>query len=289
MATPVEMPKLGNTVEECLIASWRKQAGDPVAAGEVLAEVETDKATFDITAPIDGVLLATFFAEGDLVPVFTNLCVVGSAGEDAESYRPGSAAGVAVMATESAPAVIDEPIRVSVPVAVGAAGLAESADAGSGSPWSPRARRFAREHDLVATAVTGTGPHGRVTEADVRGLLYSVPRVSEAARASLGEGAKVPAVAGSGVGGMIRRADLVVPVESVEPVRSAKVSSVRARTAKRLRESLATTAQYTLTSSASAGQLLALRRGFKANPATAAININDLVLFCTVHALLDMP
>src|ERR1700694_5953200 len=92
MATPVEVPKLGNTVEECLISRWMKRKGDSIAAGDVVAEIETDKATFEVTSPIDGTLLETFFDEGALVPVFTNIFVIGSSGESADSFRPGSSA-----------------------------------------------------------------------------------------------------------------------------------------------------------------------------------------------------
>src|ERR1039458_5175541 len=81
MVTTVEMPKLGNTVEDCLIAAWRKHKGDTVAAGDVIAEIETDKTNFDLTAPVDGVLLETFFEEGALVPVFTVICAIGAPGE----------------------------------------------------------------------------------------------------------------------------------------------------------------------------------------------------------------
>src|SRR5437660_3716029 len=93
MATPVEMPKLGNTVEECLVSRWVKRKGETVSAGELVAEIETDKATFEVTAPVDGVLLETFFDEGALVPVFTNLFVIGEAGESPERYRPQGGAG----------------------------------------------------------------------------------------------------------------------------------------------------------------------------------------------------
>src|SRR5262249_58206215 len=92
MATPVEAPKLGNTVEECLVSRWVKRKGDRVAAGEVVVEIETDKATFEVTSPVDGVLLDSFFDEGALVPVFTNLFVVGEAGESPERFRPGASA-----------------------------------------------------------------------------------------------------------------------------------------------------------------------------------------------------
>jgi len=92
MATPVELPKLGNTVEECIVSRWAKHPGDAVAAGDLVAEIETDKATFELEAPVEGTVLATFFEEGALVPVFTNLFVIGEPGEDVEAFRPKAAA-----------------------------------------------------------------------------------------------------------------------------------------------------------------------------------------------------
>src|ERR1700729_601307 len=105
MATPVEVPKLGNSVEECIIGRWLKHPGDAVAAGDVVAEIETDKTTFEVTAPVGGKLLATFFEEGAVVPVFTNFFVLGDAGESADAFRPQGAAGAASAATATAVAV----------------------------------------------------------------------------------------------------------------------------------------------------------------------------------------
>ena len=90
MATPVELPQLGNTVEECVIAKWLKHEGDAVAAGDVVAEVETDKTTFEVTAPVSGIVLATFFDEGAIVPVFTKIFVIGEAGERHRAPRSTS-------------------------------------------------------------------------------------------------------------------------------------------------------------------------------------------------------
>src|SRR5664280_1245152 len=115
MAIPVEVPKLGNTVEECLIAKWRKHKGEHVSAGEIVAEIETDKATFEVTAPADGTVLETFFDEGALVPVFTNLFVIGEAGESADAFRPQGAAAPA--AAEAAPAATPEAPKVDPQVA----------------------------------------------------------------------------------------------------------------------------------------------------------------------------
>src|SRR5262245_35809080 len=85
MATAVVMPKLGNSVESSIIASWKKKKGDKVSAGEVLCEVETDKATMDIESPASGIVLELFFGEGDDVPVMTNIAAIGEAGEAGEA------------------------------------------------------------------------------------------------------------------------------------------------------------------------------------------------------------
>src|ERR1035437_3939780 len=86
--TPVEVPKVGNTVEECMVGERRKHKGDLVTAGEVIAEIETDKTTFEITAPVSGTILEVFFARGSVVPVFTTLCVIGPRGDAAGASGP---------------------------------------------------------------------------------------------------------------------------------------------------------------------------------------------------------
>src|SRR5688572_7668931 len=131
MATAVELPQLGNTVEECLITRWVKRQGDTVSPGDIVAEIETDKTTFEITAPIGGTVLETFFDEGALVKVFTNIFVIGQPGENVAAFDPR-------------------------------ASLRE------GGPFSPRARRFAAEHNVHPVSVAGSGPGGRVLESDVR-------------------------------------------------------------------------------------------------------------------------
>ena len=255
MATSVEMPKPGNTVEECVLTAWLKHKGDPVAAGEVIAEVETDKASFEVTAPADGFVLDAFFEEGALVPVYTPICVVGAAGESAEGYRPPGGGRPATRTaapaggTGSAPDVAAAPgpaglAQAPSPAGTPAAVLSVSA-AAEQAAFSPRARRFARDHDVRARPATGSGPHGRVIEPDLRDLSSAAP--------------------------------------------AAAISPMRQRIAQRMRESLSGTAQYTLNGSADAGGLLAVRRVMKASPATAAITISDLVDFCVIRALLRAP
>jgi pyruvate dehydrogenase E2 component (dihydrolipoamide acetyltransferase) len=290
MATPVEAPKLGNTVEEVLIARWAKRKGDPVSAGDLVAEIETDKATFEVTAPVNGTLLETFFAEGALVPVFTNLFVIGDAGENVEAFRPGAVGATSsagMPGTDVGPATLpasplpsglsSEPGKKSPPGS-GLAGRA-AGPTSTTAPFSPRARRFAEEHDFHPS-IAGSGPGGRVLEEDVRKAYYTSPKASGAAKKQMQAGL-VAASEGSGMAGMILSSDL-------GPA-AAPISNLRGKIARRMRESLAATAQYTLNASADAGGLLTLRARIKASKGLPDININDLVTFCTIKALLDMP
>jgi pyruvate dehydrogenase E2 component (dihydrolipoamide acetyltransferase) len=268
MATPIEMPQLGNTVEECILTRWFTRAGESVTAGDLIAEIETDKTTFEIAAPVGGTLLATFVEDGALVPVFTNICVIGHAGEDVEVFRPR---GAGVASPSSAP---------QAPTSVTGAETEELATAPSpavhpGVPtrtrrvaaFSPRASRFAAEHDFHPGSISGTGPGGRVLERDVR-------REYERTR-----GERTQELPTHGL-----------PIR--EPrAREPHATGLRATIARRMRESLASTAQYTMHSSADAAGLLTLRARIKSAAAEGMpdVTINDLVTFCTIQALLDSP
>lgn len=225
MATPVELPQLGNTVEECLIRRWVRQKGDAVAAGDIVAEIETDKTTFEVTAPVAGTVLETLFEEGALVKVFTPIFVIG---------QPGETWDGAALRTPQSALRNPQPARRSPQSAVRTPQPA----------WSPRARRFAQQHDFHPGEITGSGPGGRVLERDVRREHAAT------------------AVPGSGL---------------------------RATIARRMRESLAATAQYTLHATARAAGLLALRARLKAAPETSGVTIGDLVAYCTVRALIETP
>jgi pyruvate dehydrogenase E2 component (dihydrolipoamide acetyltransferase) len=243
MAVPVEVPKLGNSVEECIIGRWLKRPGDAVSAGDVVAEIETDKTTFEVTAPVGGKLLATFFDEGAVVPVFTNFFVVGDAGESADAFRPQGAAGAASAATATAVAVAaPEPVTV---VAAAAAAVVTGP-----MRMSPRARRFAEVHNFHPASVVGSGPGGRILEEDIRKLFETRPQ---------------------------------------QVTKAAAPSRLRATIARRMRESLSTTAQYTMNSSADAAGLMVMRARLKASSGTADVNVNHLVSFCAIRALLEIP
>ena len=88
MATPVIMPKQGQSVESCIITKWYKKKGDKVEIGDLLFNYETDKASFDEEAKVPGILLEIFFYEGDDVPVFTNVCVIGNPDDKIAEFYP---------------------------------------------------------------------------------------------------------------------------------------------------------------------------------------------------------
>ena len=279
MAVAVEIPKLGNTVEECLISKWLKEEGQAVAAGEPVVEIETDKTSFEVEAPIEGTVLARFFPQGALVPVFTKLFVIGNAGEDVEAFRPHGSGSAPASSKMSPEAPAEQETRGEVRLTERLAG--ETPAAISSGPKSPRARRFAEEHNFHPASVAGSGPGGRVLEADMRTAYHSAPKASDAASERMRTGGMIAPLEGSGIGGMVLASDLGEP--------ASRISGVREKIARRLRESLAGTAQYTLTTSADARGLLALRAKIKAMPTGPDVNINDLVTWCTVQAVLEAP
>jgi len=266
------MPKLGNTVEECLLAKWTRRKGDRVSEGDIIAEIETDKATFEVPAPASGAMLETFFEEGALVPVFANICVIGEPGESTGEFAPKSRAAASNGSASVAPAEPDPELQrgreQAVHVAPGAvSGLA-----------SPRARRFAAQRGIDIGGISGSGPGGRVLEQDLREAYYSAPRASGLARRRMAEGYERAANA-TGMNGMFVAADLGEP--------GIALPRMRETIARRMRESLSTTAQYTLTSSAGAAGLLAIRRREKTR--RPDVTINALVLFAAIRALERTP
>lgn len=303
MPTAVVMPKQGQTVESCIIASWRKAKGDPVTAGEVLCEVETDKALLEVESPANGVLLDVFFQAGDDVPVLTNIAAVGQPGEDASSLRPG---GATTAAAAPIPTGQVEPAKLAAASQAVPAALAGSNGGVVGV--SPRARKLAQARGVETANLTGSGPGGRIIERDVQALLARQPALTPLAKTMVAQGGFTVPAPGSGVSGRIRAADLVpaAPVETAAPVVPAQpaapvavpaateevqvipVKGIRKVIATRMLQSLQTTAQLTLNSSADASALLAYRQQLKESAEALGlrkVTINDLVLLAVSRTL----
>jgi pyruvate dehydrogenase E2 component (dihydrolipoamide acetyltransferase) len=151
MAIPVVMPQPGNSVEVCLLLSWKRQVGDTVKAGEVLAEIETDKAVMDLESPADGVVLALLVAEGQEVPVKTVVAQLGQPGE--QPAQPERRVTV--------------PLATSPMAASPSTSLAPAPRPARRPPASPRARQLALQRGIALEEVAGSGPGGRILAEDV--------------------------------------------------------------------------------------------------------------------------
>ena len=159
MAVEILMPALSPTMEEGTLAKWLVKEGDVVKSGQILAEIETDKATMEFEAVDEGVVGSILIAEGTAgVKVNTPIAVLLDEGEDAASVAAPKAAPAATAPVAAAAA----PAPVAAPVAAPAA-----ASGGARVFASPLARRIAKEKGLDLGAVKGSGPHGRIVRADV--------------------------------------------------------------------------------------------------------------------------
>jgi len=168
MITEVTMPKLGLTMDEGTILSWMKGEGDTVRAGETLLSVETDKVAIDVEAPASGTLLKIVIPVGSTVPLGEVIAFIGEPGEvipELTKMAPESAAmvipPVQASTVEAAPATQAEPIKIS-----------------------PIARRLAEENKIDLSLVQGSGPQGRIVEADIRAILSAQEKGAQARVAS---------------------------------------------------------------------------------------------------------
>ena len=172
MVQTVIMPKLGQSVEESAVLKWHKREGEQVAKGDILFEIETDKAILEVESFFEGTLLKIIVAEGQTVPVLTPVAFIGQKGEPIPEVkplpRPAPAPDVPMPASsQDFSAASRSPIT-----ALPARGDAPSPPLPAPhASISPRARRLVRERAISAEPIKGTGPNGRVTEKDVLAYL----------------------------------------------------------------------------------------------------------------------
>ena len=292
MATIVVMPQLGNSVESCIIVEWMIAEGDTVSVDQTLASIETDKSTMEVPSTAEGTVLKLLWEEGDEVPVKDPLIIVGEPGEDISGLVPGG---------DAAPAEADAPVEQAA-AAPEAAAPAFATERATGAV-SPRARALAASNGVDASAITeGSGPHGRVIERDVAAAIAAGPVLTSAARA-----AGVSAAEGTGIGGRVSVADAGRTAEAAPAAAvaapaaaadfpgastSAPLKGVRKVVAKRMMESLTSTAQLTLNTTANAAGILAMRKKVKNADEALGLNkitLNDLVCFAVSRTLLKYP
>ncbi len=295
MATPIIMPRQGQSVESCILTEWYKNEGDKISKGDLIFAYETDKAAFEEEAQEDGLLLARFYEEGDEVPVLVNVAVIGSEGDSVEEFRPDG-----TVSESSSPASEPEkPDEESVPEV---STSREAVNTGS-SAISPRARRLAKEKHVLLDGIGGSGPGGRIIERDIENEIKNGKRLTPLAhKKAEGEGLAVPAEGKTPFGKItskdlveVTQATHVAPVGAVASAGDYKdipLSNVRKIIAGAMYHSLQNSAQLTHHMSANAAKMLQLRKEVKRRMAegyTYNITLNDMVCYAVIKALKVYP
>jgi pyruvate dehydrogenase E2 component (dihydrolipoamide acetyltransferase) len=252
MAKIIGLPKLSPTMEEGTLVSWAKKEGDAVDIDDLLAEVETDKATMEFRSFDRGVLLKILVPEGVTLEAEVPVAIIGKAGEDitdllAQVASASASASAPVPASAPAPA----PAPASAPASVSDGGRVIS---------SPLVRRLARERNIDLRSVQGTGPHGRIVKRDIDSF------------------------AGSGV------APSMLSGERLPP-RVEQASSMRRTIARRLTESTQTVPHYYLTIDLDIGPLSDARKAMNAELEADGkkVSLNDLIIKAAAVALRRVP
>ena len=258
MPLPIEMPKLSDTMTEGTLVKWRKKPGDKVEMGDVLAEIETDKATMEMEAFDDGTLAEVYVQEGGKVAVGQPIALLSLPGD-----KPGAAAARPSPPAKKATAAPATPAPLGQ-----AAPPAPGTGPGTRVKASPLARRLAASRGVDLARLAGSGPGGRILQRDV---LSAQPAAAPAQRPAL---ASIPAL----------------PAGSHDRVLA--LTGMRRVIAERLAASKSTVPHFYLQLEADAGPLLTLRAEINASAESSGgrkITINDLLLKATVSALTRVP
>ncbi|RKS13168.1 pyruvate dehydrogenase complex dihydrolipoamide acetyltransferase [Flavobacterium sp. 120] len=267
----ITMPRLSDTMTEGTVATWLKKVGDKVSEGDILAEIETDKATMEFESFNEGTLLYVGIEEGNTAPVDSLLAIIGPAGTDisgiAENYKTGGA-------PQAAPAVAEEKEvasteKASEPI------VQESSTDGQRILASPLAKKIASDKGIQLTQVKGSGENGRIVKSDIENFT---PQTSAAPAPTSAAPAKAETVAA---------AKPFVPAGEVF-TEEIKNSQMRKIIAKRLAESLFTAPHYNLVIEVTMDEAMKSRAIINSVPDTK-VSFNDMVIKACALALKKHP
>ncbi len=295
MAIQILMPALSPTMTEGTLGKWLLKEGDSVASGDVMAEIETDKATMEFEAVDEGVIAKILVPEGtEGVAVNTPIAILAEEGEDvAKAAASGGAA--ATPKAESALAATPEPAKADpakTEPEKAASSSAPSAPVGDRVFASPLARRLAESEGLDLKAISGSGPHGRVVKRDIEAALSS------------GTGKAVPAAAEGTPAAPASAPKAVAPAVGAPPALSADDpifrmlpeaeklphSNMRKTIARRLTESARDIPHFTLQVDVEIDRLMAMRKQLNEREgADYKISVNDFLIKATALALTRVP
>jgi len=276
MPIEIKMPALSPTMEEGTLAKWLVKAGDTVKSGDLMAEIETDKATMEFEAVDEGVIAEIVVPEGtDNVKVGQVIAILAAEGEDASAAK---AAPKAEAPKTEAPKVEAAPAPAPSPApAVPATPAPASVSPASGDrvKASPLARRIAAEKGVDIASVTGSGPNGRIVRADVEGTK---PGAAPATVAAPAEAAAAPAPAKPAA------------IPDI-PHEATKLSNVRKTIARRLTESKQQVPHIYLTVDIRLDALLKLRADLNKSlePRGVKLSVNDLLIKALAASLIQVP
>lgn len=275
MAEFIVMPKLGFDMREGVLVGWLKQIGEEINKGDVVAEIESDKATLELESQVSGTLLKTLEGEGAVVPIGANLAIVGEEGEDVSGLVSANGESPEEAAAEKDEA--DEPAGKpeATDTQPGAGKAAEVSDEFPGGvKATPVARRVAREHEVDLAQVSASGPQGRIRKADVEAYLEQ----REAAPAA----ATAPAAPGIS----ITPTDVAVGPDD-EEVETPRLRQIIAR---RMLESKLTVPHFYVTTEVDMAPALALRKEINALlDEDEKVSVNDLIVKAAGLALRAYP
>jgi len=265
----VTMPRLSDTMTEGTVATWLKKEGDAVAEGDILAEIETDKATMEFESFNAGTLLYIGIQEGNTAPVDSLLAIIGPAGTDisgiADNYTAGGAATASAPASEQTKAA---PAAEKAPEAV--------ADNSNGRVLaSPLAKKIASDKGIQLSQVKGSGENGRIVKSDIENFTPSAQTATNSAPAAKADEAKAEAP------------KVFVPAGEVY-TEEIKNSQMRKIIAKRLAESLFTAPHYNLVIEVSMDEAMQARTTINTVPDTK-VSFNDMVIKACALALKKHP
>lgn len=297
MATKVHMEALSPTMEEGQIVRWLKSEGDTVANGDILAEIETDKATMELVARGDGILRRILLQAGTAAPIGEVIGVIAAADEDISDIVGAAGSGAtdstAVPAEAASAAVPAEP---EVPPAqVPPTEVSGVQEAGGRVKASPLARKLAEEAGLDLSAVAGSGPGGRVVKRDVEEARSAGGgQAGQAAQGLVDVSAAGAPAAGVPAAGRAPSAPAPQPwsdAGATEGFDALKVSQMRKTIARRLTESLSPVPHFFLTVEIDMARVQSARASVNALLAGSGdkVSVNDFVLKATAAALAKHP
>ena len=264
MAQILTMPRLSDTMEVGTVVAWHKKIGDKVNVGDLLVEIETDKATMEFESPYEGTLLHIFVKEGESAPVDAPLAIIGQEGEDISelvkqaSQQPQASSGEKAVIQEQTQEIITQPQKDITPSSSSEESLAPPSYEGR-IKASPLAKRLAKEFGVDLSAIKGTGPEGRIIKRDVLAYVEKMKEKTIASTTSFEEG-----------------------YEDVP------VTSMRLTIAKRLSQSKFSAPHYYLTVNAYTDALLKLKQDIYDTFGTK-VSITDILVKLTAIALTKHP